>query len=170
VIGGAIAVTLWARWRGMLSLRLLDVAAVPLAVGYAVGRIGCQLSGDGDYGEPWDGPWAMGYPDGTEPTPPGVEVHPTPIYEALAMGGIAYLLWRWRDRFRPGVLFALYLTLAGLERFLVEFVRRNDAVVAGLTFPQLLSLAMIAAGVAWMAIVRNRAGSLRPGEPTAAEG
>ena len=97
---------------------------VPLALGYAVGRIGCQLSGDGDYGEPWDGPWAMAYPDGTVPTTE--EVHPTPIYEALAMGVVAFVLWRLRDRFRPGILFALYLVLAGLERFLVEFVRRND--------------------------------------------
>jgi phosphatidylglycerol---prolipoprotein diacylglyceryl transferase len=165
VIGGAIAVMLWARWRGMLNVGLGDLAAVPLALGYAIGRIGCQLSGDGDYGEEWDGPWAMGYPNGTEPTPPGVEVHPTPIYEALAMGGVAYLLWRWRDRFRPGILFALYLILAGLERFLVEFVRRNEDSFAGLTTAQLLSVAMIVAGVTWMAVVHNRHGSLRPVAP-----
>ena len=86
-IGGAIAVLLWARWRGILSLGLLDLAAVPLALGYAIGRIGCQLSGDGDYGEAWDGPWAMAYPDGTVPT--DEEVHPTPVYETLAMGLVA---------------------------------------------------------------------------------
>ena len=57
---------------------------MPLALGYAIGRIGCQLSGDGDYGEAWDGPWAMAYPDGTVPT--DEEVHPTPVYETLAMG------------------------------------------------------------------------------------
>ena len=169
VIGGALGVALWARWRGMLNLHLLDLAAVPLAVGYAVGRIGCQLSGDGDYGEPWDGPWAMAYPEGTIPTTE--EVHPTPVYEALAMGGVAWLLWRWRDRFRPGILFALYLVLAGLERFLVEFVRRNDVVLAGLTWPQLFSLAMVAAGCVWLAVVRNRAGTLRaPAEPAPAAG
>ncbi|MGH2950983.1 MAG: prolipoprotein diacylglyceryl transferase, partial [Solirubrobacterales bacterium] len=64
-LGGAIAVCLWAWWRDWLTLRMLDVAAPSLAVGYAVGRIGCQLAGDGDYGIPWDGPWAMAYPDGT---------------------------------------------------------------------------------------------------------
>ncbi len=85
VIGGAIGVMLWARWRGMLNVSLGDLAAVPLALGYAIGRIGCQLSGDGDYGEPWDGPWAMAYPEGTVPTTE--EVHPTPVYETLAMGG-----------------------------------------------------------------------------------
>jgi phosphatidylglycerol---prolipoprotein diacylglyceryl transferase len=161
VIGGAIGVLLWARFRGILNVGLGDLAAAPLALGYAIGRIGCQLSGDGDYGEPWDGPWAMAYPEGTVPTTE--EVHPTPVYETLAMGGVAYLLWRWRDRFRPGILFALYLVLAGVERFLVEFVRRNDPVLAGLTLAQLLSLGMIAAGIAWMATVRSRRGSLRAG-------
>ncbi|MDX6633672.1 MAG: phosphatidylglycerol---prolipoprotein diacylglyceryl transferase, partial [Solirubrobacterales bacterium] len=61
-LGGALGVALWARWRDFLGLRLLDLAAAPLALGYAVGRIGCQLSGDGDYGKAWDGPWAMSYP------------------------------------------------------------------------------------------------------------
>ena len=61
--GGALAVIIWARWRGCLDTATFDLAPVPLAVGYAIGRIGCQLSGDGDYGKAWDGPWAMGYPD-----------------------------------------------------------------------------------------------------------
>jgi phosphatidylglycerol---prolipoprotein diacylglyceryl transferase len=165
VIGGAIAVMLWARWRGILNVALLDLAAVPLALGYAIGRIGCQLSGDGDYGEPWEGPWAMAYPEGTVPTTE--EVHPTPVYETLAVGGIAYLLWRWRDRFRPGIVFALYLVLTGLERFLIEFIRRNDPVLAGLTVAQLLSLAMIAGGLTWLATVRNRRGTLRAAAPRA---
>jgi phosphatidylglycerol:prolipoprotein diacylglycerol transferase len=157
-IGGALAVFAWAWWRGFLTLVLLDVAAVPLALGYAIGRIGCQLSGDGDYGKASDLPWAMAYPDGTVPT--NEEVHPSPVYETLAMGLVAWLLWQWRDRFRPGVLFALYLTLAGLERFLVEFVRRNDETVAGLTTPQLESLAMMLAGVAWIAVVSRRPGGV----------
>ena len=65
-IGGAIGVFLWAWWRGFLTLALLDVAAPALALGYAIGRCGCQLSGDGDYGKAWNGPWAMAYPDGTK--------------------------------------------------------------------------------------------------------
>jgi phosphatidylglycerol:prolipoprotein diacylglycerol transferase len=159
-IGGALAVALWARWRGMLGLRLLDLCAAPLALGYAIGRVGCQLSGDGDYGEAWDGPWAMAYPDATVPI--DTPVHPTPIYETLAMGTIAILLWKLRDRFAPGALFALYLLLAGLSRFLVEFVRRNEAVVAGLTQAQLLSLAMIVVGGAWFAAVRGRRAPAAP--------
>jgi phosphatidylglycerol:prolipoprotein diacylglycerol transferase len=156
-VGGAIAVVLWARWRRMLNLTLLDICAPGLAIGYAIGRIGCQLSGDGDYGIPWDGPWAMAYPEGTVPT--DVTVHPTPIYETLAMGLVTYALWRLRTRFQPGLLFALYLVLAGAERFLVEFVRRNDDVAFGLTQAQLLSVAMIAAGGVWLA-VKTRRGQL----------
>ena len=149
VVGGAVGVLLWAWRRDWLSLTLLDAAAIPLALGYAIGRIGCQLSGDGDYGEPSSLPWAMSYPEGTVPTTE--EVHPTPVYETLAMGLVALLLWRWRDRFRPGVLFGVYLVLAGAERLLVEFVRRNDDVVAGLTLPQLVSLGMVAAGAVLVA-------------------
>ncbi|HSJ17238.1 MAG TPA: prolipoprotein diacylglyceryl transferase family protein [Solirubrobacterales bacterium] len=158
-VGGAIGVVLWAWRRKMLGLPLLDLAAPALALGYAIGRIGCQVSGDGDYGEDWDGPWAMAYPDGTEPI--DTPVHPTPIYETLVMGFVALLLWRWRDRFAPGILFAIYLVLAGAERFLVEFIRRNDAVAAGLTTAQLLSLAMVAAGAAWL-VVKARRGGLEP--------
>ena len=148
VVGGTLGVVLWAWRRGFLSLELLDVCAVPLALGYAVGRIGCQLSGDGDYGVESDLPWAMAYPEGTVSTTE--EVHPTPIYESLAMGFAAVVLWRLRGRLAPGMVFALYLALAGLERLLVEFIRRNDEVVLGLTFAQLVSLAMMAAGVAWL--------------------
>jgi phosphatidylglycerol:prolipoprotein diacylglycerol transferase len=158
--GGAAAVLLWARWRNFLNLEMFDLAAPAMAAGQAVGRIGCQLSGDGDYGEPWDGPWAMGYPDGVVPTPPGVTVHPTPIYETLTLGLIAIVLWRLRDRFRFGILFALYLVLAGLMRFLVEFIRTNEAVFAGLTMAQLISVAMIAGGVIWMLVEAKKYGTL----------
>jgi len=156
-IGGTIGVCLWAAYRGFLGLTLLDLCAPALALGYAIGRIGCQLSGDGDYGKAWGGPWAMAYPDGTLPT--RQEVHPTPIYETLAMGLVAYVLWRLRDRFQTGVLFSIYLVLAGTERFLVEFLRRNDHVLLGLTQAQLISLAMIAAGTAWLTVKASR-GSL----------
>jgi phosphatidylglycerol:prolipoprotein diacylglycerol transferase len=162
-IGGALAVVAWAWYRGMLNLALLDLCAPPLAIGYAIGRIGCQLSGDGDYGQPWDGPWAMSYPDGTVPT--DVPVHPTPIYETLAMGFVAYGLWRLRDRFRPGILFALYLILAGLERFLIEFIRRNEDVALGLTQAQLFSIVMIAAGVVWIVVIARRGSLLRESGP-----
>ncbi len=158
VIGGAIAVLAWAAWRGMLGLRLLDLASVPLAMGYAIGRIGCQVSGDGDYGKVSTLLWAMGYPHGTVPTPPGVRVQPTPIYETVSIGLVAWWLWRMRDQFQPGALFAFYLLLSGLERLLVEFVRRNHHVVIGLTAPQLESIVLMVAGAVWLIVLERRGG------------
>src|SRR5262245_36842182 len=153
-IGGAIGVFIWAWYRGFLTLALLDLAAPALALGYAIGRIGCQVSGDGDYGKAWDGPWAMAYPHGTKPI--DTPVHPTPIYETLAMGLVAYLLWRLRDRYQAGVLFCIYLMLAGAERFAVEFIRRNEHVALGLTQAQLISLGMFAVGAVWLAVKASR--------------
>jgi phosphatidylglycerol:prolipoprotein diacylglycerol transferase len=163
-IGGAIGVIAWMRWRHVLELRMLDMCATALALGYAIGRIGCQVSGDGDYGIPSSLPWAMGYPHGTVPTPPGVTVQPTPIYETVTMCLVAYALWWLRDRVRPGVIFALYLVLSGLERFLVEFIRRNSEVLAGLTAPQLESLGLLAVGLVWLGLLMRRGGvqALRP--------
>jgi len=154
LVGGAIGVVLWAWRRGFLGVQLLDVCAVPLALGYAVGRVGCQLSGDGDYGVESDLPWAMAYPDGTVSTTD--EVHPTPIYESLTMGLVALALWQLRGRLAPGAIFALYLVAAGTERLLVEFIRRNDSLALGLTLPQVVSVAMIAIGAVWLAQLRGR--------------
>jgi phosphatidylglycerol:prolipoprotein diacylglycerol transferase len=163
-IGGALAVVLWAWRRGMLGVALLDLCAAPLALGYAIGRVGCQVSGDGDYGRPTDLPWGMAYPHGTVPTTQ--DVHPTPIYETLAMGLLAYALWQLRDRVRPGALFALYLVGAGAERLLVEFIRRNSDVALGLTAAQLESVGMIAVGAVWVAaIVRRHGGIALPAPP-----
>ena len=157
LIGGAIGVLLWAWWRRWVGWQLLDTAAAPIAIGYTVGRIGCQLSGDGDYGVESDLPWAMAYPEGTVPT--DETVHPTPIYDTLTMGLATLVLWHLRDRFAPGVLFGLYLVIAGAQRFLIEFIRRNDSVVGGLTLAQLFSLALLALGIA---ILVSRRGAPRP--------
>ena len=153
-----MGVVLWMRWRDVVQLRMFDAAATVLALGYAIGRIGCQVSGDGDYGIRSHLPWAMGYPHGTVPTPPGVTVQPTPIYETLAMGLVAYLLWQLRDRVRPGVVFALYLVLSGLERFLVEFIRRNKEVLVGLTGAQVESLGLFVIGLGWLAYMLRKGG------------
>jgi phosphatidylglycerol---prolipoprotein diacylglyceryl transferase len=163
-IGGAIGVLAWMRWRKTLEWKMIDVSATALALGYAIGRIGCQVSGDGDYGIRSDLPWAMGYPHGTVPTPPGVKVQPTPIYETVTMCLLAYGLWKLRDRVRPGVIFAVYLVGSGLERLLVEFIRRNHEVAAGLTAPQLESVAALAIGLILLAAMVRRGGvaALRP--------
>lgn len=158
LVGGVIAVLLWAWWRDFLSLQLVDMAAVGLPLGYAIGRIGCQISGDGDYGMASSLPWAMGYPDGAVPTAPGVEVQPTPLYETLSMGLFAFVLWRLRDRFKTGTLFGIYLIGAGIERFLVEFARRNESVVGFMTAAQVESLVMFAVGIVWLLVMRSRYG------------
>ena len=161
LLGGAAGVLLWAHRRGFLERALLDLCAPSLALGNAIGRLGCQLSGDGDYGRATDLPWGMAYPEGTVRTLE--EVHPTPVYETVALGLVALLLWRLRDRVRPGALFALYLVLAGAERLLVEFVRRNEDVLVGLTQAQLISVVMIAGGAAWL--MRMRGGPAKPRAP-----
>lgn len=154
LIGGAIAVILWARWRKCLGDDLMGAVAVALAIGYSIGRVGCQLSGDGDYGEAWDGPWAMAYPDGAVPI--DTPVHPTPIYETLVMGLVALGLWHLRNAVSGKALLAIYLICAGLERLLVELIRRNEAVLLGLTQAQVIACVMILGGAAWLLwLVRN---------------
>ncbi len=138
------------------------MCATVLALGYGIGRIGCQVSGDGDYGIRSKLPWAMGYPHGTVPTPPGVTVQPTPIYETVSMCLLAYVLWQLRDRVRPGVIFGLYLVLSGLERLLVEFIRRNKEIFAGLTAPQLESIGLMAIGAALLWVLARGAGWAAP--------
>lgn len=145
-LGGAAAVLGWAWWRGILSRNTLDLAAPALAAGYAVGRIGCQLSGDGDYGSPTDMWWGMSYEDGVVPTAPGVLVHPTPIFETLLIGLLAIVLWRLRDRFASGVLFGIYLVASSVERFAIEFLRTNEPVALGLTAAQWTSVALALLG------------------------
>jgi phosphatidylglycerol:prolipoprotein diacylglycerol transferase len=171
-IGGAIAVVAWMRWRETFDLVTLDMCATVLALGYGIGRIGCQVSGDGDYGIRSKLPWAMGYPHGTVPTPPGVTVQPTPIYETVSMCLLAYLLWSLRDRLRPGTIFALYLVFSGLERLLVEFVRRNKEILLGLTAPQLESIVLMVIGIVWLALMARSGGFARPsaGEGSSSNG
>jgi phosphatidylglycerol:prolipoprotein diacylglycerol transferase len=154
LVGGAIAVILWARWRKCLGDDLMGAVAVALAIGYSIGRVGCQLSGDGDYGVAWDGPWAMAYPDGAVPI--DTPVHPTPIYETLVMGLVALGLWHLRNAVSGKALLAIYLVCAGLERLLVELIRRNDVVLLGLTQAQVIACVMILGGAAWLLwLVRN---------------
>ena len=130
----------------------------PLAMGYAIGRIGCQLAGDGDYGKVSTLPWAMGYPHGTVPTPPGVRVQPTPIYEIIAMSFVVWILWRLATRYDKSGwwTFGWFLVLSGIERILVEFVRRNPIWFWHLTQPQWMSIASVVIGVVLIAVYGRR--------------
>lgn len=147
LIGGLAGVILAALYLRLPLGEIANAAAAPLAIGYGIGRIGCQLAGDGDYGSATDLPWGMSYPDGTVPT--DEIVHPTPLYETASMVLLFWLLWRLRGRITaPWALFGLYCVLAGLERFLIEFIRRNSEVAGGLTAAQLVSVGLVALGAA----------------------
>ena len=173
--GGVAGGMLMARWRGMPIMRISDVAAPGIAAGYAVGRTGCWAVGD-DYGRPWDSPLAVAFPEGAPPSTaanlreqfgvpvePGVApdtvlaVHPTQLYETVLGFLMFMVLWRLRGhRHAEGWLFGVYMVLAGAERFVVEFVRaKDDRFVGPLTVAQLISLAIIAGGVLWMAARRS---------------
>jgi phosphatidylglycerol:prolipoprotein diacylglycerol transferase len=148
-LGGFAALLLLARRYKLKVLLMLDVASPAAAVGYGIGRIGCLISGDGDYGTPTSLPWGMSFPNGLVPTTE--RVHPTPIYEFLAALVIAQFLWRIAPnilrRERPdGTVFAVYLMLSGWARFLVEFIRINPPVLFGLSNAQLASVLCFVAG------------------------
>jgi phosphatidylglycerol---prolipoprotein diacylglyceryl transferase len=159
LIGGFLSLVLLARHYRMNILLLLDVASPAAALGYGVGRIGCLLSADGDYGKPTSLPWGMSFPHGLVPTTQPVQ--PTPIYEFLVALGIAYVLWRIGrraiGRTRPaGEVFAGYLILTGVARFLVEFIRINPRSFFGMTNAQAASILSVVAGsLLWMALSRR---------------
>jgi phosphatidylglycerol:prolipoprotein diacylglycerol transferase len=144
-IGALVVQGLWSR---IGALRTLDLAAPPAAVGYGIGRIGCFLSGDGCYGIETTLPWGMSFPNGLEPTPLGVRVHPTPLYELGAGLLIGWFLW-WRGGKQrgTGAVLGEYLVLSGVARFLVEFIRRNPKILWHLSNAQLASAGSILAGV-----------------------
>lgn len=125
---------------------VMDAGASAVAAGYAVGRIGCFLRGD-DYGVPTSLPWGMSFPKGLPPTT--VRVHPTQLYESAASLVIfALIVWVISPRFkRGGPLIFAYAVLAGIERFLVEFIRTNKPVLLGLTQQQWIAVGMMVVGV-----------------------
>jgi len=156
-IGGVLAVSWVVRKNRIPWLVAADIAAPALALAYGVGRIGCHVAGDGDWGTVTDAPWGVAYtnaivgwadPSTGIPYPPGVRVHPTPLYEFIG-GVIAFaILWSLRKKnFAPGTLAWLYLILTGLARFLVEFWRINPLIAFGLSEAQLFSIALMAIGV-----------------------
>lgn len=171
---GGIGAVLLNGWRLRVPPRYtMELTAAPLALGYALGRVGCFLVND-DYGVPSTLPWAMKFPEGLPPTtvgqlsrfnlafPPGssatdvVAVHPTQIYETVLMFLAFLLLWRLRGhRHGLGWSFGVYLVLAGIERFVIEFVRAKDDRIFGLlSVAQVTSLLIALAGVAIMVRLR----------------
>lgn len=157
LVFGITALVVQGLWAKIGALRILDLAAPAAAIGYGIGRIGCFLSGDGCYGIETKLPWGMSFPNGIEPTPPGVRVHPTPLYE-LGVGLLIgwYLWWRGRKRHGTGAILGEYLILTGAARFLVEFIRRNPKILWGLSNAQLASAGsvIVGLGLVWWAAHR----------------
>lgn len=149
--------TLWlARRHRQPLFSLCDAFAPGLAAAYGVGRIGCQLAGDGDYGPPSDLPWAMAYPHGAVPT--AIAVHPTPVYEVIMMIPIVLILWRLRLQDRsPGWLFGVYLVLIGIERWISEIfrVRYPSELTLGFSTAQWTSVIAVGFGI-WLLITRRK--------------
>jgi phosphatidylglycerol---prolipoprotein diacylglyceryl transferase len=168
LIGGTLGVTWVIRQHGLPWLRTVDCAAPALALAHGIGRIGCQLAGDGDWGNVTNVPWAMAYPDAIIgwPYPPGVRVHPTPVYEMLAYFAVFAALWSIRKRPHPdGTIFWWYLVLGPAARFVIEFYRINPAVAFGLSTAQWFSLLLITLGT-WR-LLASRGTAPAPAEPLA---
>jgi len=170
LIAGFAAFVWLARRFKFPLLEIFDAGSAAAALGYGVGRIGCLLSGDGDYGVPTSLPWGMSFPNGLVPTT--ARVHPTPIYEFIAACAIAWILWRMGTRqlkarsasgvWRPGSVFAVYLILTGVARFLVEFIRINPRSFLGLTNAQAASVVSVIVGVVlWTRVAGGGAGKVR---------
>ena len=168
--GGLILVTALLYWISKKAevpfLAMADATAPGLLLAYGIGRIGCHLAGDGDYGFPTTLPWGTDYSKGTYPPsiafkdfpditskfPGGVVpdttlCHPTPMYEFLLCGALFLILWRFRKTLNPdGKIFMLYLMFAGAERFSIEFIRVNPRALLGFSEAQLIAIVMLLIG------------------------
>jgi prolipoprotein diacylglyceryltransferase/predicted O-methyltransferase YrrM len=165
-VGGLLTLIYFARKYKVNVLTFLDACSPAAAVGYGIGRIGCLISGDGDYGKPTTSWMGMGFPNGIDPTPPGVKVWPTPIFETIAALIIAWALWKQGEKSskgpRPvGEVLAWYLILMGLERFLIEFIRQNPRVILGMSNAQVAGLLSFVIGVGMLAVIRRRFRTLK---------
>ena len=155
-IGGCLAVTIVVLRSPNPFLPTIDIVGPTVILGYGIGRIGCLLAGDGDYGPPSDLPWAMAFPNGTVPT--DVPVHPTPIYETLMSFTFFGILWSQRRKFEgtPGALFGASLVALGVERFIAEFWRLTPRVLGWMSAAQLFSIAAFIIGIALILWMRTR--------------
>jgi phosphatidylglycerol:prolipoprotein diacylglycerol transferase len=166
LIVAIISIWIYARRKKIPFIVLADAAAPALALAYGIGRIGCHLAGDGDYGIPTDLPWGTNYENGTVPpsvmfrgseiamsypngvVPDNTPLHPTPIYEFL-MGLIIFsVLWKLRKKeWIDGRLFMFYLIFTSVARFFVEFIRLNPKILFGLSEAQLISVLLFLVGI-----------------------
>jgi phosphatidylglycerol---prolipoprotein diacylglyceryl transferase len=160
---GGFGAMLLLGWRAKLPLlQFLDACSPAAAFGYGIGRIGCFLSGDGDYGKPTSLPWGMSFPNGVVPTTD--RVHPAPLYELILWCAIGALLWHMgtkalKSRKANGQIFCSYLILTGVARFLVEIIRINPPWLFGMSNAQIASVVSILAGAALLLFLKLRSRS-----------
>ena len=155
--------------------QIADATSPGLLWAYGIARIGCHLSGDGDYGFPTTLPWGTDYSNGTYPpslafkgfpeitskfpggiVPDNTLCQPTPIYEFIICTILFALLWRNRTKITgTGRMFMWYLIAAGAERFSIEFIRINPRIMFGLSEAQLISIVLILFGVYGLTVIRR---------------
>lgn len=173
---------LYLRYRKIRFFFVADCAAPSLMIAYALARIGCQFSGDGDYGFPTTLPWGTDYSQGTYPpslafrnipeiasqypggiVPDSTLCNPTPVYEFLACAALFWVLWKIRKNIQPeGKLFMLYLIFSGLERFFIEFFRISPRIAIGLTEAQIISVVLVLVGMVGWYLLSSRPAQLGP--------
>jgi phosphatidylglycerol---prolipoprotein diacylglyceryl transferase len=183
LIGGTLACSAYIKLKKLDYFTVTDAASPALAIGYALGRIGCFLVGD-DYGRPTGAWYGVAFPKGSPPTTadslrtfgvsvdpalPGdtvLRVHPTQLYESAAAFVMFAILWiASRKPHRKGRIFGLFLILAGIERFLVEIVRaKDDRFLGPFTVAQLISVILVVCGVSLVAYAQRRQPVVAPSE------
>jgi prolipoprotein diacylglyceryl transferase len=184
LICATIAIIIYARKHKIPVVHLADAIAPALMIAYAIGRIGCQVAGDGDWGivntapKPfnWLPDWMWGYRYPHNVNEAGIPIegcmgrfcnqlaqphYPTPFYETVAGFILFGILWSLRKKLKPyGALFALYLILNGLERFFIEKIRVNNKLdLFGLnpTQAEVISVGLMITGVIlWIVLVQRR--------------
>ena len=163
----ALSIYIYGRKKGIPFFIIGDAIAPGMMLGYGIARLGCHLAGDGDYGFPTTLPWGTDYSKGTYPpsvafknfpeitgrfpggiVPDTIPCHPTPVYEFILCACMCWFLWRIRKKIAPaGKLFMIYLVLAGIERFAIEFLRPNPRIVLGLSEAQIIAFILMAIGL-----------------------
>lgn len=162
----ALAIFITIKRKKIPFLVIADATAPSLTLAYGIGRIGCHLAGDGDYGTPTNLPWGTNYENGTVPpsfafkgteiaqhypngiVPDNTPLHPAPMYEFFMAMIIFSILWKLRKKNYPdGKLFMIYMIMTGGARLLVEFIRLNPRYLFGLSEAQLIASVLIITGL-----------------------